>query len=86
MDPIGASSTWRWYGYENSWVNIDEFAICFWWRTLWGRDCLFQLKITHVLDFFLNQGKWKEKQIISPEWIAAITPSPANLVMVICGG
>ncbi|MGI9544172.1 MAG: serine hydrolase domain-containing protein, partial [Cyclobacteriaceae bacterium] len=23
MDPIGASSTWRWYGYENSWVNVD---------------------------------------------------------------
>jgi hypothetical protein len=21
MDPIGASSTWRWYGYENSFVN-----------------------------------------------------------------
>jgi hypothetical protein len=23
MDPIGASSTWRWYGYENSFVNMD---------------------------------------------------------------
>ena len=23
MDPIDASDTWRWYGYENSWVNID---------------------------------------------------------------
>ena len=23
MEPIGASSTWRWYGYENSWVDID---------------------------------------------------------------
>jgi len=23
MDPIGASSTWRWYGYENSWTNVD---------------------------------------------------------------
>ncbi len=23
MDPIGASSTWRWFGYENSWVLID---------------------------------------------------------------
>src|SRR5688572_3057114 len=22
MDPIGASSTWRWYGYENSWVEV----------------------------------------------------------------
>ncbi len=23
MDPIGASTTWRWYGYDNSFVNID---------------------------------------------------------------
>ena len=23
MDPIGASSTWRWFGYENSWVPVD---------------------------------------------------------------
>ena len=23
MDPIGASTTWRWYGYNNSWVELD---------------------------------------------------------------
>jgi len=23
MDPIGASSTWRWFGYENSWIVLD---------------------------------------------------------------
>jgi CubicO group peptidase (beta-lactamase class C family) len=23
MEPIGASTTWRWYGYDNSFVNID---------------------------------------------------------------
>src|SRR4029078_4485707 len=23
MHAIGASSTWRWYGYENSWVEVD---------------------------------------------------------------
>ncbi len=23
MDPIGASTTWRWFGYENSFVNVD---------------------------------------------------------------
>lgn len=23
MDPIGASTTWRWYGYDNSFVNMD---------------------------------------------------------------
>ena len=23
MDPIGASPTWRWKGYDNAWVEID---------------------------------------------------------------
>ncbi len=23
MDPIGASTTWRWHGYENAWTEID---------------------------------------------------------------
>ncbi|CAM5224453.1 hypothetical protein [Alishewanella longhuensis] len=23
MQPIGASSTWRWYGYDNSWIELD---------------------------------------------------------------
>ena len=23
MEPIGASNTWRWHGYENSWVELD---------------------------------------------------------------
>src|SRR5438477_1657946 len=27
MDPIGASSTWRWFGYENSWIVLDGGAV-----------------------------------------------------------
>src|SRR6185295_16717542 len=23
MDPIGASASWRWFGYENSWIVLD---------------------------------------------------------------
>ena len=23
MDPIGASPTWRWFGYDNSWIVLD---------------------------------------------------------------
>lgn len=23
MNPIGASSTWRWHGYEDSWITVD---------------------------------------------------------------
>jgi len=27
MDPIGASTTWRWYGYDNSYVLMDGYAV-----------------------------------------------------------
>ena len=27
MDPIGASTTWGWYGYDNSWVNLDGHEV-----------------------------------------------------------
>ena len=81
MDPIGASSTWRWYGYDNSWVNIDGN----WVQSVSGGGHsgggLFISTEDHARFglLFLNQGKWKEKQIISPEWIGeATTPSPAN--------
>ena len=23
MDPIGASSSWRWFGYDNAWITLD---------------------------------------------------------------
>ena len=23
MDPIGASKTWEWHGYDNSWLDIN---------------------------------------------------------------
>ena len=27
MDPIGASNTWRWHGYDDSWVVLDGRAV-----------------------------------------------------------
>src|ERR1044071_8928716 len=27
MDPIGASPSWRWFGYENSWIVLDGQAV-----------------------------------------------------------
>ena len=81
MDPIGASSTWRWYGYENSWVNVDGN----WVQSVSGGGHsgggLFISAEDHARFglLFLNKGKWEEEQIISQEWIEeATTPSPAN--------
>ncbi len=81
MDPIGASSTWRWYGYENSWVDIDGQKM----QSVaagghWGGGT--QMNAYDMGRFgylFLRNGKWKEREIVSTSWIAkARTPGPAN--------
>ena len=81
MDPIGASTTWRWYGYENSWMNMDGN----WVQSVSGGGHsgggIFISTEDHARFglLFLNQGKWEDKQLISEAWIKeATTPSAAN--------
>ena len=71
MDPIGASSTWRWYGYDNSMVVLDGVSV----QSVSGGGHfgggLFINSIDHARFglLFLRNGSWKGKEIISPEWI-----------------
>jgi CubicO group peptidase (beta-lactamase class C family) len=71
MDPIGASSTWRWFGYDNSMVMIDGVSI----QSVSGGGHfgggLFINSIDHARFglLFLRNGTWKGKEIISSEWI-----------------
>ncbi len=81
MDPIGASSTWRWHGYKNSWVTLDGNYM----QSVSGGGHsgggLFINTEDHARFglLFLNQGKWEDKQLLSTEWIKkAISPSPAQ--------
>ncbi|MCB0839037.1 MAG: serine hydrolase [Bacteroidetes bacterium] len=81
MDPIGASSTWRWFGYENSWTNVDGLNM----QSVSGGGHsgggLFISAEDHARFglLFLNQGKWDDKQLIDPLWIEMATrPSLAN--------
>ena len=82
MDPIGASPTWRWYGYENSWVNVDGLHM----QSVSGGGHsgggLFISTEDHARFglLFLNGGKWKERQLLDPVWIERATkPSAANV-------
>ncbi len=82
MDKIGASSTWRWFGYDNSWVNVDGNKV----QSVSGGGHsgggLFISTEDHARFglLFLNNGKWKNQKIFSPQWIkAATTPSKANV-------
>jgi CubicO group peptidase (beta-lactamase class C family) len=81
MDPIGASATWRWYGYENSFVNMDGLMV----QSVSGGGHHGGGIFINTLDharfglLFLRTGKWKNQQLLSQKWIdAAIQPSPAN--------
>lgn len=81
MEPIGASSTWRWHGYENSWVEIDGQKM----QSMtggghWGGGMFINAyDMARFGYLFLRNGKWKDRQIVSPDWIKmARTPGPAN--------
>ena len=81
MDSIGASTTWRWYGYDNSFVNIDGVMM----QSVSGGGHFGGGLFINTIDqarfglLFLRKGKWKDKQIISEKWIeAARQPSKAN--------
>ncbi|MBM4025044.1 MAG: serine hydrolase [Planctomycetes bacterium] len=81
MDPIGASSTWQWHGYENSWATIDGVKM----QSVsggghWGGGMFISTRDQARFGYlFLRNGKWKDKQLISEEWIKMLrTPSEAN--------
>jgi CubicO group peptidase (beta-lactamase class C family) len=81
MDPIGASSTWRWYGYDNSFVNMDGVMV----QSVSGGGHfgggLFINTVDHARYglLFLRKGRWKNMQLISESWVKAVQmPSSAN--------
>ena len=81
MDPIGASTTWRWYGYDNSFVNIDGLMM----QSVSGGGHFGGGLFINTLDqakfglLFLRNGKWKNQQLISENWVSLVNkPSAAN--------
>jgi CubicO group peptidase (beta-lactamase class C family) len=81
MDPIGASTTWRWYGYENSFINMDGLMM----QSVSGGGHHGGGIFINTLDqarfglLFLRNGKWKSQQLLSEKWISAVQqPSTAN--------
>ncbi|WP_400076275.1 serine hydrolase domain-containing protein [Winogradskyella sp. R77965] len=82
MDKIGASTTWRWFGYDNAWATIDGLKM----KSVTGGGHsgagLF-ISTEDMARFgllFLNDGQWKDETIISKDWIKkATTPSTPNV-------
>lgn len=81
LDPIGASNTWRWYGYENSWIVLDGVAV----QSMtggghWGGGLFINaLDMARFGALTLHRGRWNERQLLSERWVTmALTPTPAE--------
>lgn len=81
MDPIGASNTWRWFGYENAWIVLDGVAV----QSVtggghWGGGLFINAYDMARFGYLtLNRGRWQERQLLSDEWVEqALTPTPAE--------
>jgi CubicO group peptidase (beta-lactamase class C family) len=81
MDPIGASSAWRWHGYDNSWVVMDGVPV----QSVTGGGHWGGGMFIHAQDMarfgYLAQhrGRWQDRQLISDQWFSlALTPTPVE--------
>ncbi|AKS40845.1 serine hydrolase domain-containing protein [Wenzhouxiangella marina] len=81
MDPIGASSTWRWHGYRNSWIELDGLRM----QSVSGGGHfgggLFISTADHARFglLMLQRGVWGEQRLIEDDWFDAMrTPTPAR--------
>lgn len=81
MDPIGASNTWRWHGYHNSWIELDGLKVqsvaggAHWGGGMWisARD------LARFGLLTVRNGNWNGKQLMAPEWVRmARTPTPVQ--------
>jgi len=81
MDAIGASTTWRWFGYDHAWTTIDGLKM----KSVTGGGHSGAGIFIHTEDMarfgllFANGGRWKDKTLLSENWITqATTPSKPN--------
>ncbi|MCG9972639.1 serine hydrolase domain-containing protein [Christiangramia crocea] len=82
MNPINASQSWRWFGYENSWTTIDGLKM----QSVSGGGHSGGGMFINTEDMarfgllFMNNGEWNDKELISEELITeamqASAPNP----------
>jgi len=81
MKPIGASNSWTWTGYQNSWIVFDGKLV----QSVSGGGHFGGGMFINGYDmarfglFTLRKGNWQGKQILSADWFKkATTPTNVN--------
>ena len=81
MDKIGASDTWRWTGYENSFIIIDgQIMQSVSGGSHWGGGMFISAYDQARFGYLtLKNGNWNGDQVLSQSWIdKSLTPTPAQ--------
>jgi len=75
MDPIGASGTWVYHGYDNSDVVVDgKIMKCVPGGTRWGGGLWISTRDQARFGYLmLCRGKWNDRQILSESWVKQAT-------------
>ena len=81
MDPIGASHTWEWHGYDTSWITLDGQKV----QSVAGGGHYGGGVWANTRDharfglLYLRRGRWGGRQLLSEAWIErATTPGDVN--------
>jgi len=81
MDPIGASASWRWHGYRNSFVTINgEEMQSVSGGGHWGGGLFINSRDHARMGLLhLRRGLWGERRLLSDRWLeTATTPCAVN--------
>lgn len=81
MDPIGASDTWSWNGYINSWVEVDGQPMpSVSGGAHWGGGLFISARDhARIGLLMLRRGLWGDRRLLSEAWVdACSTPCDLN--------
>jgi CubicO group peptidase (beta-lactamase class C family) len=79
MNPIGASDSWKWHGYHNSFVDVGGRQV----QSVsggghWGGGVFMHAEDQARIGLLMSRsGMWGDRRLLSPDWVAqSLRPCP----------
>jgi CubicO group peptidase (beta-lactamase class C family) len=71
LEPLGASTTWSWHGYRNSFIDVDGGAVpVVSGGAHWGGGVWMSANDLALLgELYRRRGRWTDQQLITDDWI-----------------